>query len=444
MGIKTKGFIASHSKSSAALISLGIHAVIFLVAVSFVAVTVIQKKDTIFEAKPVSRPRMQLKKLQVPVKIKKKNVHKPKLRKRIVVQPKTINMPDISMPEISGVKGGLGNADGAGLGAAGGIGFSMPEINLFGIKGRGEKVFIILDASPSMMTDEMGGIPAYSLIKAELLRVLDELGPTTLFNIMVFEGNEARQLFPNMVAASPQRIGQVRAWIEPLNQVSKGMGDRDYGLKTLGSGEATGVTDVQAGAVTRKRTWLGPALHAQMNKADTIFLLTNGWGAQTKSVGKGGVSREAWYQTSAGKKWQQALEKGKKLLAEENQKRREKGQPPRVIGSSPHSIVRAYFPGVEGPPNDEIYHYTPKDIANAFELARRQNAGAGGLAGGKGRLRDSKKDAFSFSVIHFVKAGGETAGSFKELSSLCAGAYSKVEGLDAIEAYVSAPKVSER
>ncbi|VGO19512.1 hypothetical protein [Pontiella sulfatireligans] len=114
-----KAFFTAHAKSSAALVSLGIHAVLIVIALSFVAVTVIQKEEKAFEAKPVNRPKMTLKKLQVPVNIKKKTTKKPKLRKRIVVQPKmNASMPDIKMPEISGVKGGLGG------GMAGGIGNS--------------------------------------------------------------------------------------------------------------------------------------------------------------------------------------------------------------------------------------------------------------------------------------------------------------------------------
>jgi hypothetical protein len=140
--MKKKRFFEKHAKSSAALVSLGIHAVLIVVALSFVAVTVITKEEQAFEAKPVKRPKMALKKLQVPVNIRKKKTRKPKLRKRIVVQPKmNQSMPDIKLPEISGVKGGLGDGMAGGLGGAGGIGFSMPEIKLFGIKSKGEKVF---------------------------------------------------------------------------------------------------------------------------------------------------------------------------------------------------------------------------------------------------------------------------------------------------------------
>lgn len=69
---RKKQFFANHAKSSAALVSLGIHAVLIVVALSFVAVTVITKDEQNFKAAEVKRPKMQLKRLQVPVNVKKK------------------------------------------------------------------------------------------------------------------------------------------------------------------------------------------------------------------------------------------------------------------------------------------------------------------------------------------------------------------------------------
>ena len=66
-----KRFFAKHAKSSAALISIGLHLLIVVIALSYVAVTVIQKDDKTFEAKPVKRPVKKLKKLQVPIKEKR-------------------------------------------------------------------------------------------------------------------------------------------------------------------------------------------------------------------------------------------------------------------------------------------------------------------------------------------------------------------------------------
>ena len=45
-----KRFFTKHAKSSAALISIGLHLLIIVIALSYVAVTVIQKDDKTFEA----------------------------------------------------------------------------------------------------------------------------------------------------------------------------------------------------------------------------------------------------------------------------------------------------------------------------------------------------------------------------------------------------------
>jgi hypothetical protein len=325
-----KQFLAKHAKSSAALVSLGIHAVLIVVALSFVAVTVIQKDEKKFEAKPVSRPKMQLKKLQVPVNIKKKKVQKPRLRKRIVVQPKmNQTMPDIKMPEISGVKGGLGGGEAGGLGGAGGVGFSMPEINLFGVKSKGEKICIILDSAAEMMYDEMGGIPAYTIIKEELVRILEGIPPTALVNVIVYQVYHSYTRFPNMVPATPSNVALIDEWLKPLNGVRPGMGANEYGPGTLGKGGIKITTDFSVEKLKARRSWYNPAMLAMKQQADTVFLLTCQWGAHWHDLEERDNSE--WSKSSAGKRYWEAYEKGKKMLAEENRKRAAKGEPPRVL-----------------------------------------------------------------------------------------------------------------
>ncbi len=123
---KKNRFFLTHKKSSAFVVSVSIHAVFILVALTFVAVQVYVKPEQTFEAKEVRRPQMKLRKLQVPVKEMKRN-QTPKLRKTIVVKTPTPHV-DIKMPEIIGVKGGLGTGPGGGLG---GLGFGL-DLDLFG------------------------------------------------------------------------------------------------------------------------------------------------------------------------------------------------------------------------------------------------------------------------------------------------------------------------
>lgn len=156
MNNRKKGSHKRHAKTSAALFSVVIHAVLIVAAVSFVAVRVYVKDDQTFEQVKVKRPRVKLKKLEVPVTVKKKQP-KPKLRKTIVVKREVKTM-DFMMPEITGIKGGTGYLDGDG--GLGSLGFGL-DIDLFGGgKGSGnelEGTFFDLkmnpDGSPRTMND---------------------------------------------------------------------------------------------------------------------------------------------------------------------------------------------------------------------------------------------------------------------------------------------------
>ena len=79
---------------------------------------VIKKEEKVFIAKENKRPRMKLKKLQVPIKIEKRRKTSAKLRNRVVAKKPKLTATDIQMPEITGVLGGLGAMKGGeGLGA---------------------------------------------------------------------------------------------------------------------------------------------------------------------------------------------------------------------------------------------------------------------------------------------------------------------------------------
>jgi len=439
---RKKRFFLKHAKSSAALVSLGIHAVLILIALSFVAVTVIQKEDQVFEAKPVSRPKMQLKKLQVPVNIKKKKMKKPKLRKRIVVQPKmNQNMPDIKMPEITGVKGGLGNA-GGGLGGAGALGFTMPEINVFGVKSKGEKVFIMLDASDEMMYDEMGGIPAYTIIKNELISILKGLPPTALFNVAVFDNWKTYQIYPKLMPASKTNIAKVEEWIKPLNTVRPGMGVSEWGTRTLGSGGRQSEENFITGKFTRTESWHRPAMLAMQQQADAVFVLASWWGYQRYAMEE---RDNTWLASSKGERY---LEKAAEALRKYDQECRDrvaKGQAPRVLNrNDKRLLVNVYFHGTELPPEPEFYYHKPEEyIKPMLELRAKHKPNTLQTKSGV-RSKKGGRGEFSYNVIRFVRAEEDgdsrrnriSDANFKKMTGYFQGDYRELKGLEAIKGSV--------
>ncbi|MBN2164626.1 MAG: hypothetical protein JXR25_03370 [Pontiellaceae bacterium] len=110
------------AKSSAFAASVVIHAVIIVAAVSLVVIKTVVKPGEEFVAPNVKRPTMKLRRLQVPVKMEKSS-QAPKLRQNLVSKPR-LKTVTIKMPEIIGVRGGVGAGTGRSLGGLG-FGFDM-------------------------------------------------------------------------------------------------------------------------------------------------------------------------------------------------------------------------------------------------------------------------------------------------------------------------------
>ncbi|RKX40822.1 MAG: hypothetical protein DRP64_12085 [Verrucomicrobia bacterium] len=99
----------SKGMPQAVLLSILIHVALFLLAGTLVVFTVVKKQEKKFEPpKAVERPKMKLKKPKV--KIKKSS--RPKPTTRIVTKMNRASMPDIQLPEMSGVGEGLGGGIG--------------------------------------------------------------------------------------------------------------------------------------------------------------------------------------------------------------------------------------------------------------------------------------------------------------------------------------------
>ena len=116
--------------SSAVLLSILIHAGLFLIATTLVVFTVISKKEQAFEPpKTVERPKMKLKKPRVQIK----KSSRPKSTTRIATKVRNSAMPNIELPAMSGMGDGLGDA---GLGD-----FTlMPDVGLPSLLGSGQSI----------------------------------------------------------------------------------------------------------------------------------------------------------------------------------------------------------------------------------------------------------------------------------------------------------------
>jgi len=114
---------------TAVLVSILIHGGLFLLAGMFVVFTVVKQKEVEFAPpKAVERPKMKLKK----PKVKVKKSSKPKPTTRIVTKVTRASMPDIQLPEMSGMAEGLSGGD---------IGFDlMPDLDTVSVFGSGQSI----------------------------------------------------------------------------------------------------------------------------------------------------------------------------------------------------------------------------------------------------------------------------------------------------------------
>lgn len=125
---KNKGVVKG--APSGFVISLMVHAGAFLLAGALVVFSVTQKDEKKFvPPKPVERPKIKLKKPMVRVK---KNA-RPKSTSRIVTKVDRANMPDIRLPEMSGV--------GEGFSGGVGVGFDIvPDLGSVTVFGGGQTI----------------------------------------------------------------------------------------------------------------------------------------------------------------------------------------------------------------------------------------------------------------------------------------------------------------
>jgi hypothetical protein len=130
MGAKKKPAGLNKGAPSGFVISLIVHAAAFTLAGLLVVFTVQQKDEKKFvPPRPVDRPKMKLKKPKVQVK---KN-SKPAPSNRIVTKVQKANMPDIQLPELSGM--------GEGFSGDVGVGFDLiPNLNEVSVFGSSQSI----------------------------------------------------------------------------------------------------------------------------------------------------------------------------------------------------------------------------------------------------------------------------------------------------------------
>ena len=272
---KTKTEDAAQRKRAlnAILISLGIHVLLLIGAVSLTIMIISPKQKMMFEGK--KSPSLPARKLEHAIRVKQmqKQTRKPQILQRLVTEaPSKValpEMPEMTTPDVKNLRdtplmnsragsiGGIGGGGGgAGRGLTGGMGYS--DTKFFGENVRTRAIVICMDISPSMIAK---GVTVDVL--NETMKMLENMNVGTKFNVVVYvDGAEA--FAPQMVYATQENKAQGLAWLEKVkgafDPATQRVRDQSVDGQLHGHTGSTSLTALQ---------------NAVEMGADTIFLLTD-------------------------------------------------------------------------------------------------------------------------------------------------------------------------
>jgi hypothetical protein len=260
------------------------------------------EERTVFVAPPPIKT-YEPRQLEHRVKVQKRqrSSSRPAMMPRLVsAKTGTINLPQINVnpkiittsfqPQFKAVSGaGLGVGTGTGYGV-GGFGQGVTDFNFFGIRGRGDKIAILVDISVSMVEEERGGPAGYLRVRQRINEVIEKLDEAAMFSVVVF-ADAAETWKPAMLIANPDNRNAAMSWFRRYNA------EGNYGL-TSGNVEAANLGLPAIGGTTR----LDLAITAAFQQgADTILIISDGQPRVEKGSDAG--AQKAYEQKLA--EWQQ-------------------------------------------------------------------------------------------------------------------------------------------
>lgn len=240
------------------------------------------------------------------------------------------------------------------------------QVNFFGIKSKGRRIAFLIEAERYMLTDAKGGIPAYQIVKEEIASMIGKFGVSTSFNVLMFDHFHLSAFSEKLVPGTTANVEKVRDWLYPVNREFENIG--------LAAIKYPALKATQEIEPVRNRLLQGYMLaiqYALESDVDTVFIMTSGWRHMARYETKEELAaylKEVRWTDKNEKEWQEAVAKATAWLKEENEKRKAKGIPQRVIRSI-HEIVSELKINVRHKPGPNIdADEREKQILNAIRI----------------------------------------------------------------------------
>tara|TARA_X000000950_G_scaffold137211_2_gene170495 strand:- start:10850 stop:12322 length:1473 start_codon:yes stop_codon:yes gene_type:complete len=275
--------------SSAALISLIVHIILLSLAGGIVALRYFNKTPATFEV--TEQKKLERRQLDIPVQVEPfmQQMSKParKTTSRITANaPQMVNIPQqgtyVEMAPMPTFKSSYTNfiqTDRTMIMKSKyrETGYGLSAVDFFGTRGKAEKVLLIVDASPAMVSEDRGGLFAYQTLNEELRLIVDNFRSSTLFNLILHDHDHVAHYQPALVPATAHHKTNLLDWVASINTNVAQLG--------LNKTEATSIIPTGNYELPVTQTdmtgWLKSAQLATTMQPEIIFFLSGDWGSIT-------------------------------------------------------------------------------------------------------------------------------------------------------------------
>ncbi len=238
------------------------------------------------------------------------------------------------------------------------------QVNFFGIKSKGRRIAFLIEAERYMLTDPKGGIPAYEIVKQEIASMIGKFDVSTAYNVLMFDHFHLSAFSEKLVPATTSNIEKVRDWLYPVNREFE-----KIGLAAIQYPQLKAAQEIEP---IRSRLLQGYMLaiqYALESDVDTVFIITSGWRHMARYETKEELAeylKDMRWTEKNEKEWVAAVGKAQTWLKEENDKRKAKGIPQRVIRGI-HEVVAELNINVRHKPGPNIEaEEREKQVINAI------------------------------------------------------------------------------
>ncbi len=305
----SKSLYARLTASVPLLVTVIVHVVLVAVAGYFVVSEQILGKKKSFEATNAAEPSVAQKQVEHRLQVARKGggsaSASPVSASRIFsADSNALQLPappELNLSGASALAGmgfgagaggvGTGTGFGTGLGNGSGLGTGFMSMSFLGTTSqRASKIVFVVDVGPLLLDIKKGGFEAFSIIRAEMMKLVSRLPPSAEFGVVVYESDTLdRGLNPrvnpfavNLLPATSANKTRFFEWLKPINLTPEKLGFASLPVKSPWTAKA--LPNAGLDEDFRSPTWVAAVRCALEMGPDTIYVVTGSAGVPVQML----------------------------------------------------------------------------------------------------------------------------------------------------------------